>query len=114
MLFVESVQHAPQGPLFTDVTAGGSFSPNAAVDRLTAAIVLVRAAGLQSEADSNGGLLVGIGDALVMPTQSRGYVKVALAHGLLTLDQTNFRPQSALTRIELAHAMAALQNMLNQ
>jgi serine protease AprX len=115
MLFVESVQHAPQGQLFTDATAGGSFSPNASVDRLTAAIVLVRAAGLQSEVDSsNSGLLVGIGDALNIPTQSRGYVKVAVAHGLLTLDQTNFRPQSTLTRLELAHAMAVLQNMLNQ
>jgi serine protease AprX len=115
MLFVESAQHAPQGQLFTDVTAGGSFSPNASVDRLTAAAVLVRAAGLQSEVDSgSSGLLVGIGDALSIPTQSRGYVKVAVAHGLLTLDQTNFRPQSALTRLELAHAMAVLQNMLNQ
>ncbi|MFL6228459.1 MAG: S8 family serine peptidase [Pyrinomonadaceae bacterium] len=115
MLFVESVQRAPQGQLFTDVTAGGNFSPNASVDRLTAATVLVRAAGLQSEVDSSGsGVLVGIGDALSIPTQSRGYVKVALAHGLLTLDQTNFRPQSALTRLELAHAMAMLQNLLNQ
>jgi hypothetical protein len=115
MLFVEGVQHAPQGQLFTDVAAGGAFSPNATVDRLTAAIVLVRAAGLQAEAESNnGGMLIGISDALSIPTQSRGYVRVALAHGLLTADQMNFRPQSALTRLELAHAMAVLQNMLAQ
>ncbi|MGH9944729.1 MAG: S8 family serine peptidase, partial [Pyrinomonadaceae bacterium] len=35
MLFVESVQRAPQGALFTDVSAGGNFSPNVAADRLT-------------------------------------------------------------------------------
>lgn len=115
MTFIESVQHAPQGALFTDATAGGQFSPDASVDRLTAAIVLVRAAGLQAEADANSGaILPGISDALKIPPQARGYVKVALAHNLLTADQMNFRPQSALTRLELAHAMAVLQNLLNQ
>jgi serine protease AprX len=115
MTFVESVQHAPQGALFMDATAGGQFSPDAPVDRLTAAIVLVRAAGLQSEAETNSGaLLPEISDALKLSPQARGYVRVALAHGLLTADQTSFRPQSALTRLELAHAMAVLQNLLNQ
>ncbi|MBA3320570.1 MAG: S8 family serine peptidase, partial [Pyrinomonadaceae bacterium] len=53
MLFVESVQRAPRGPIFTDVSAGGNFSPAAATDRLTAAIALVRAAGLRAEAESS-------------------------------------------------------------
>jgi serine protease AprX len=115
MIFVESVQHAPQGAIFTDVTAGGQFSPDTPVDRLTAAIVLVRAAGLQAEADANtGAFLPGISDTLKLSPQARGYIKVALAHGLLTADQMNFRPQSALTRLELAHAMTVLQSLLTQ
>jgi serine protease AprX len=115
MLFIESAQRAPQGPLFTDVTAGGTFNPDANADRVTAAIALVRAAGLQAEVDSGGSVLANVTDLLKIPTQARGYVRVALAHGLLVADaQSNFRPQSALTRLELAHAMAVLQNTLNQ
>ncbi|MDT7541439.1 MAG: serine protease AprX [Acidobacteriota bacterium] len=115
MLFVESAQHAPQGPLFTDVSAGGAFNPDANADRVTAAIALVRAAGLQPEVDSGGSVLANVTDLLKIPMQARGYVRVALAHGLLNADQqSNFRPQSALTRLELAHAMTVLQNSLNQ
>ncbi|MDQ3906965.1 MAG: S8 family serine peptidase [Acidobacteriota bacterium] len=115
MLFVESAQRARGGPLFTDVSAGGPFNPDAPADRVTAAIALVRAAGLQSEVDSGGTVLTGVVDLLSIPTASRGYVRVAVAHGLLTLDQqSNFRPTAALTRLELAHAMAVLQSTLNQ
>jgi serine protease AprX len=115
MLFVESVERAPQGALFTDATPGNTFNPDAPADRVTAAIVFVRAAGLQSEVDSGGSLLTGVTDLLKIPAQARGYVRVALAHRLLTADaQSNFRPQSALTRLELAHAMAALQSSLNK
>jgi serine protease AprX len=115
MLFVESAQRGPRGPLFPGVAAGDSFSPNAAADRLTAAVALVRAAGLQAEADARAGdALLGIADAAKVPAALRGYVYVAVARGMLTADQANFRPQVALTRLELAHAMAALQNLLNQ
>jgi serine protease AprX len=115
MLFVESAQRARGGPLFSDVSAGGPFNPDAPADRVTAAIALVRAAGLQSEVDSGGSVLTGVVDLLSIPTASRGYVRVAVAHGLLALDQqSNFRPSAALTRLELAHAMAVLQSTLNQ
>src|SRR5439155_2914205 len=45
MLFVESAQAAPSGPLFPSVAAGAAFQPDMQVDRLTAVIALVRAAG---------------------------------------------------------------------
>ncbi|MCA1632394.1 MAG: S8 family serine peptidase [Acidobacteria bacterium] len=115
MLFVESAQRSPRGALFPGVAAGDSFSPNASVDRLTAAIALVRAAGLQAEADARAGdVLLGVSDASKIPTGMRGYVYVAVARGLLTTDQTGFRPQGSLTRLELAHAMAVLQSLLTQ
>jgi serine protease AprX len=115
MLFVESAQRSPRGALFPNVAAGDSFSPNAPADRVTAAIALVRAAGLQSEADARAGdALLGVTDAAKVPAALRGYVYVAVARGLLANEQMTFRPQAPLTRLELAHAMAVLQKLLNQ
>jgi serine protease AprX len=115
MLFVESVQHAPQGALFTDVERGGLFSPNDAVGRLTAAVALVRAAGLQAEAEAAQSLpLTTILDAGSIPSALRGYVRVAISRGLLSTSNSNFRPQVALTRLELAHAIVALQKLQTQ
>jgi serine protease AprX len=115
MLFVESAQHAPQGALFMDVERGGSFSPNNAVGRLTAAIALVRAAGLQAEAEAAQSLpLTTLFDASLIPSALRGYVSVAISRGLLSASNSNFRPQAALTRLELAQAMVAMQKLQTQ
>jgi hypothetical protein len=115
MLFVESVQNAPQGALFTDVERGGAFAPNDAVLRLTAAVALVRAAGLQAEAESAQSLpLTTLLDAGSIPAALRGYVRVAISRGLLSTANSNFRPQAPLTRLELAQAMAALQKLQTQ
>jgi serine protease AprX len=115
MLFVESVQNAPQGALFTDVERGGSFAPNDAAGRLTAAVALVRAAGLQAEAESAQSLpLTTLLDASLIPSALRGYVRVAIARGLLATSNSNFRPQAPLTRLELAQAMAAMQKLQTQ
>jgi hypothetical protein len=112
-LFVESVQASPNGPLF-DVTAGGSFRPDDQLDRLTAAIALVRAAGLRAEAESKSGITLPYTDTLTVPSAYRGYVVTAIAHGLISADSTLFRPQSALTRGELAHAMVVIGQIKNQ
>ena len=115
MLFVESVQNAPQGALFLDVERGGSFSPNDATNRLTAAVALVRAAGLQAEAESAQSLpLTMLFDASLVPSALRGYVRVAISRGLLTTVNSNFRPQAPLTRLELAQAMVAMQKLQTQ
>ncbi|HYG11015.1 MAG TPA: S8 family serine peptidase [Pyrinomonadaceae bacterium] len=115
MLFVESVQHAPQGALFMDVERGGSFAPNDATARLTAAIALVRAAGLQAEAESAQSLpLTTLLDAGMIPSALRGYVRIAISRGLLSTSNSNFRPQAPLTRLELAQAMVAMQKLQTQ
>ncbi|MBA3321695.1 MAG: S-layer homology domain-containing protein, partial [Pyrinomonadaceae bacterium] len=106
-----------RGPIFTDVSAGGNFSPAAATDRLTAAIALVRAAGLRAEAESSalpGGTLPNILDLHTVAAPLRGYVQVAVARGLLRTEGTNFRPQATLTRAELAHAMSVLARMATE
>jgi serine protease AprX len=108
MLFVESVQAAPGGALFADATPGARFRPDDMVDRLTAAVALVRAQGLRGEAEAKAGTSLTVADAGAIPSELRGYVAVALERGLLTAEGGLFRPQSTLTRIELAHAMSVI------
>jgi len=106
-LFVESVQASPSGALFIDAN-NGRFRPGENTTRLAAAVALVRAAGLRSEAESNAGIPLAFLDNAGIPNQLKGYVSVAVSTGLLTGGQA-FRPQDALTRAELAHAITVLQ-----
>src|SRR5207302_3380096 len=52
-LFIESAQAAPSGALFPSLAFGTNFQPDATVDRLTAVVALVRAAGLRQQAESD-------------------------------------------------------------
>jgi serine protease AprX len=112
MLFVESVQSAPAGALFTDASPGGKFRPDEFSTRLTAAIALVRAAGLQAEA-STAVLPLNIKDAAEIPVAARGYVAVALNYGLLTAENGYFEAQRAITRAQLAHALVVTWERVN-
>jgi serine protease AprX len=110
-IVVESCQAAPVGSLFTDAAPGGTFRPDDRAARLTATVALVRAAGLRGEAESKAGVYLNVGDASSIPSSLRGYVWVALNRGLLASDGNRFRPNDAMTRAELAHAMATLANL---
>jgi serine protease AprX len=110
MMFVESAQAAPGGPLFINTAAGGRFRPNDGLDRLTAAVALVRAAGLRAQAEGQANAPLAVLDATSVPADLRGYVSVALSRGFLS-SGSSFYPQRAMTRAELAHAMAVLQNL---
>ena len=113
MPFVESVQAAPGGPIFINTTVGGRFRPYDSVDRLTAAVALVRAAGLRAQAEGQSTAPLAVLDALSIPSNLRGYVSLAISKGILT-SGNSFYPQRPLTRGELAHAMAALQRLATQ
>ena len=113
MLFVESCQAAPNGALFPGATAGGNFQPNATVDRLTAAVALVRAAGLRTQAES-GTYPITFADAATIPASLRGYVAVAVQNGLIKADGPNFNPQASFTRLDLSHAMARIATLAAQ
>ncbi len=110
MNLVESVQNVPGGGLFYDAQVGGPFFPDEYTSRLTAAVALVRAAGFRQEADSYTGTLA-LTDAASIPPSLRGYVATAIAHQLLTAEGNAFRPQSQLTRAELAHALFTLSSL---
>ena len=103
----ESVQSNPAGQLFFDAAPGSRFYPDATATRLVAAVALVRAAGLAAET-STAALPAGTADALTIPVEWRGYVAVALQHGLLALDGSYFDPSRSITRLELARAMNAI------
>ena len=107
-LFVESVQSSPTGSLFIDAQKGGQFRPGASVTRLAAAVALVRAAGLRSDAEARAGNPLPFLDAAGIPSDLKGYVAVAISTGLLQAD-TNFRPQAGLSRAELAHAITVIE-----
>jgi serine protease AprX len=108
-LFVESAQSAPGGALFLDVQPGGQFRPYDGVTRLAAAVALVRAAGLRTQAENQAGALLPFLDGLSIPHHLRGYVAVANSHGFIQSDMW-FRPNSSFTRGDLARALAAIQN----
>ncbi len=110
MLFVESAQASPNGSLFPMISTGGPFQPDAAVDRLTAVVALVRAAGLRQQAET-GTYTLTYTDAASIPTSLRGYVAVAVQNGLLRTSGTTFNPQGSFTRMDLAHAMARIAAM---
>jgi serine protease AprX len=113
MLFVESAQAAPNGALFPATNPGGTFLPDSNVDRLTAAIALVRAAGLRQQAESASYTLTYI-DAASIPASLRGYVAVAVQNGLIRPNGASFNPQGSFTRLDLSHAMARIATLATQ
>ena len=106
---VESVQSNPSGMLFYDAAPGGKFSPFDPASRLTAAVALVKAAGLDS-ASSSAILPATVTDASSIPAGLRGYVAVALQQGYIALINNQFVPTRSLTRIELATALNKIIN----
>lgn len=113
MLFVESAQASPNGAMFPMIPAGGAFQPDATVDRLTAVVALVRAAGLRQQAES-GGYTLNYVDAGSIPSSLRGYVAVAVQNGLIRANGATFNPQSSFTRVDLARAMASIAKISTQ
>jgi serine protease AprX len=107
MLFVESAQASPNGALFPSISSGGPFQPDTAVDRLTAVVALVRAAGLRQQAET-GTYTLTYTDAASIPSSLRGYVAVAVQNGLIRTSGMSFNPQGAFTRMDLAHALASI------
>src|SRR5207244_2339005 len=89
MLFVETAQASPNGALFPSAAAGGAFQPDATVNRMTAVVALVRAAGLRQQAES-GSYALTYADAGSIPASLRGYVAVAVQNGLIKSGNTYF------------------------
>ena len=97
---IESAQANPGGKLFFDVGSSGMFMPDEFASRLVAAVAMVKAAGLESQAASST-LPLSVSDRNAIPSQWRGHVAVALQKGWMNLNGVAFEPNRALTRAEL-------------
>jgi serine protease AprX len=113
MLYVESAQAAPNGASFPSASPGGPFLPDGAVDRLTAVVALVRAAGLRQQAESGTYTLTYL-DAASIPASLRGYVAVAVQNGIIRTSGSSFNPQGSFTRLDLSHALARIATLAAQ
>jgi alkyl sulfatase BDS1-like metallo-beta-lactamase superfamily hydrolase len=69
---------------------------------------------LRSQAESLAGTSLPLTDAISIPSNLRGYVKVALDQGLMTADGQVFRPNDAMKRHELAKAMSGMARLATQ
>ena len=107
-VFVESVVNSPDGNLMG--ATGMYFNPQGACDRLTAAIAVVKAQGLESQAQSSWWINPGLLDWSSIPDSARGYVSVAVRRNLIRPRSLGFfRPNDSMTRTDLAWAASQLQ-----
>jgi hypothetical protein len=106
-LFVESVTNSPRGNLMG--ATGLYFNPQNNCDRLTVAIAVVKAVGLEQLAQRWTGPNPGVADWSLVPQSARGYVAVALSRSLIRSRASTFRVLDSMTRAELAWAASALQ-----
>ncbi len=82
---------------------GARLNPNAPLNRLEAAIMLVKAAGLDAEAKSRAGAQLSFTDANRIPDRLQGYIAVAVEHGFVNgYEDGTFKPTRTLTRAEWA------------
>ncbi|MBV9923460.1 MAG: S8 family serine peptidase [Acidobacteria bacterium] len=108
MNFAEAAQ-----TLFPDAPRGGAFRPDDRATRLTAAVVLVRAAGLRAEAESKAGAFLPYTDSASIPYDLRGYVQVAVSYGLMS-SPAQFNPTAPITRAELARGVSTILQLNTQ
>ena len=85
------------------------FAPQDDATRLYTAVMLVKAMGLEAEAQSQMNATLPFQDAALIPANQVGYVAVAVSHGLIAgyIEQgaVVFRPFQAVRRVEMAVMM---------
>jgi serine protease AprX len=110
--YVESVAGARARQVIVDPQNATNFGPEVEVDRLEFAVAVVRAAGLEAEAEARAGESLNLLDENKIPSSLSGYVAVALERGLIdtipTKDGLVFDPKGELLRIEAARFLPRL------
>lgn len=85
------------------VPTGGFLNILSPLNRLDAAVMLVRAAGLEEEAKARAGASLPFTDAGQIPPELSGYVALAVENGLVSgYPEGDFRPYQPVTRAEWA------------
>jgi serine protease AprX len=106
-VFIESCVRSPRGNLFQ--ATGASFNPQGQIDRLSVAVMAVKLIASDQEVQAASFSNPGIGDWDQIPGWARGYVALALARSLMRAESNQFRPQTTVSRSELASVAAGLQ-----
>ncbi len=82
---------------------GAKLSPMASLNRLEAAIMLVKAGGLDAEAKAKAGAELSFKDADKIAANLRGYIAIAVEKGFVTgYEDGTFQPTKLVTRAEWA------------
>lgn len=82
---------------------GARLSPMAPLNRLEAAMMLVKAAGLDEEARAKANAELSFSDAGKIPDRLKGYIAIAVEKGFVTgYDDGTFNPQKLVSRAEWA------------
>lgn len=101
---VESAQFSPYGKLIIEDSNNMRFNYFNPATKLTLAVALARASGMEEQASS---LMLPptVADSMLIPISYRGHVAFALQKGWIFLDGNNFNPNRPITRKELAKAV---------
>lgn len=93
---------------------GAKLSPLAALNRLEAAIMLVKANGLDAEARARAGAELSFSDANEIDERLRGYIAIAVENGYVTgYEDGSFRPARLVTRAEWATLLDRLDRKVS-
>ena len=92
--------------------ADSYFAPRQLVLRLDYAVAVVRAAGLEAEAEARAGEALGLADESTIPDAKKGYVAVALERGFIQAVSLaggdSFDPNGSLSRLSAARYLVKL------
>lgn len=81
----------------------GKLQPNKPLTRLEAAVLLVKAAGLNAEAEAKAGAALPFKDTQKLSTAAKGYLAIAIDKGFIRgMEDNTFKPEKPLTRAEWA------------
>lgn len=95
------VATAVENNLFAE--SDDQVNPNQPANRIWATTLLVKALGLQSEAEAKMNVKLSFADANKIPAGSVGYVAVAIEKGLVNgFEDNTFRPNLPVTRAQIA------------
>jgi len=106
-IFIESVVNSPFGNLMG--TSGTLFNPQGQIDRAMVAVALVKALGLDQDAQAASLINPGLADWNLIPAATRGYISIAVSRNLMCASLGYFRPAESITRLDLAAAAVGLQ-----
>jgi len=113
--YVETVAGTRALPVLMSPPSGRSFKPRDDVTRLDFAVAVVRAAGLESQAQARSGEPLAVRDASSVPPELRGYVAVALEKDLIRAvshpDGDYFDPGASLERVDAARFLLSLLDL---